>query len=108
MDEVNAIRDVSNKLRKFWFTESNRVSKSVSEFTLKCCSKLDEQMIRMIAKNERLFGRLDECERQLREKDVRMTESFVSVVAKTAGVREPAAKQGVSVSVPVREVMLLL
>ena len=32
VDEVSAMRDVSNKLRKFLFTESNRTSKSVSEF----------------------------------------------------------------------------
>ena len=40
VDEVSAMRDVSNKLRKFLFTESNCISKSVSEFTLKCVSEL--------------------------------------------------------------------
>ena len=60
---------MSSTLRKFLFTESNRVSKSMSEFTLMCVSELEEQMIRMIAKNERLLGRLDE--KQLRERDMR-------------------------------------
>ena len=103
VDEISVMRAVNDKLRKFLFTESNRVSKSVSEFTLMCCSELEEQMMRMIAKNERLLGRLDECEKQLREKDVRLDESFASVAGKIAGERMPAAKQGVSASVPVRE-----
>ena len=59
VDEISVMRAVNDKLRKFLFTESNRVSKSVSEFTLKCCSKLEEQMMRMIAKNERLLGRIN-------------------------------------------------
>ena len=50
-------------------------------------------MIRMIAKNERLLGRLDECEKQLREKDMRVNEIFDSVAGKRAGVRVSAAKQ---------------
>ena len=103
VDEVSAMREVSKKLRKFLFTESNRISKSVSEFTLKCVSDLEEQMIRMIAKNERLLGRLDECEKQLREKDMRVNETFASVAGKTAGVRVSAAKQAVSVKETVRE-----
>ena len=57
VDEISVMRAVNDKLRKFLFTESNRVSKSVSEFTLMCCSELEEQMMRMIAKNERLLGR---------------------------------------------------
>ena len=57
VDEIRVMRAVNDKLRKFLFTESNRVSKSVSEFILKCCSELEEQMMRMIAKNERLLGR---------------------------------------------------
>ena len=80
VDELSAMRGVSDKLRKFLFTESNRVSKNVIEFTLRCCSELEEQLMRVIAKNERLLGRFDECERQLREKDVRMSETFASRV----------------------------
>ena len=67
---------MSNKLRKFLFTKSNCVSKGVSEFTLKCVSELEDQMIRMIAKNERLLGRFDECEKQLRVRDRRVNENF--------------------------------
>ena len=85
------------------FTESNRISKSVSEFTLKCVNDLEDQMIRMIANNERLLGRLDECEKQLREKDMRVNETLASVAGKTAGVRVSAAKQAVSVKETVRE-----
>ena len=59
VDEISVIRAVNDKLRKFLFTESNRVSKSVSDFRLKCCSKLEEQMMKMIAKNERLLGRIN-------------------------------------------------
>ena len=102
-DEISAMRDVSNKLRKFLFTESNRVSKSVSEFTLKCVSDLEEQMIRMIAKNERLLGRLDECEKQMREREARVNETFASVAGKTAGVNVSAAKQAVSMKGTARE-----
>ena len=100
---VSAMREVSKKLRKFLFTESNRISKSVSEFTLKCVSELEEQMIRMIVKNERLHGRLDECEKQLRDRDMRVNGTFASVAGKTAGVRVSAAKQAASVKETVRE-----
>ena len=103
VDEVRAMRAVNDKLRKFLFTESNRVSKSVKQFTLKCCSELEEQMMRKIAKNRTLLWRLDECERQQREKNVHISENHASVAAKTAGVRVPAAKHGVSASVPVRK-----
>ena len=89
--------------RKKSESESNRVSKSVSEFTLRCCSELEEQLMHVTAKKERLLGRLDECERQLREKDVRMSETFASVADKTSGVRVSAAKQGVSVREPVKK-----
>ena len=60
-------------------------------------------MIRMIAKNERLLGRIDECEKQLREGDVRANETFASVAGKTAGVHVSAAKQAVRVKESVRE-----
>ena len=83
------------------FTESNRVSKSMSEFTLMCVSELEEQMIRMIAKNERLLGRLDE--KQLRERDMRVNETFASVAGKTAGMRVLAAMQAASVRETVKE-----
>ena len=55
VDEVSAMRAVNDKLRKFLFTENNRVSKSVKEFTLKCCSELEEQMMRKITKNGTLL-----------------------------------------------------
>ena len=38
-------------------------------------------MVRMIAKNERLLGRLDECEKQLKNREfVRPSGTFASVV----------------------------
>ena len=60
-------------------------------------------MIRMIAKNERLLGGLDECEKQLRERDMRVSETFASVAAKSDGVRVSAANQSASVKETVRE-----
>lgn len=40
---------------------TNRVSKSASEYILNCVGEYEEQMMRMLAKNERLQGRLNEC-----------------------------------------------
>lgn len=69
-DEVSMLRVVEDRLRKYLFTESNRVSKVTAEFVLSCVAEYEESMIRMIAKDERLCGRLDECEK--REKCVCM------------------------------------
>ena len=81
VDGLNVMREVNDKLRKFLFTESNRVSKAACEFVLKCVNECETQMVRMIAENERLLGRLDECERQLKNREfVRPTGTFASAV----------------------------
>ena len=41
VDGLNVMREVNDKLRKFLFTESNRVSKAACEFVLKCVSECE-------------------------------------------------------------------
>jgi len=55
------LRMIGLRLRKFLFAEVNSVSKSASEYILNCVGEYEEQMMRMLARNERLQGRLDEC-----------------------------------------------
>lgn len=78
---------IGEKLRKFLFTEGNRVSKTASEFVYLVCRKMcEEGMMRMISKNERLYGRLDEYEKRL-ERNV-----CASMVAKSVtGVKNAAS-----------------
>ena len=46
------------------------MTKAVSEFVMGCVSEYKELMMRMIAKNERLIGRIDECEKMLTQKEM--------------------------------------
>lgn len=67
-NEIDEMSSVSEKLRKYVFTESNRVSKVASEFLLKCVSEYDQLLMRMMMKNERLEGRIIEYEKRMSEK----------------------------------------
>jgi len=60
-NELACLRMIGLRLRKFLFAEVNRVSKSASEYILNCVGEYKEQMIPMLARNERLQRRLDEC-----------------------------------------------
>jgi len=60
-NELACLRMIGLRFRKFLFAEVNRVSKSASEYILNCVGEYEEQMMRMLARNERLQGRLDEC-----------------------------------------------
>lgn len=59
--ELMCMRAIGLRLRKFLFNETSKVSKSASEFILNCVGEYEKQLMRMLAKNERLQGRLDEC-----------------------------------------------
>lgn len=59
--ELMCMKAIELRLRKFLFNESSKVSKSASEYILNCVGKYEEQLMRMLAKNERLQGKLDEC-----------------------------------------------
>jgi len=62
-NELACLRMIGLRLRKFLFAEVNRVSKSASEYILNCVGEYKEQMMRMLARNEILQRRLDECVR---------------------------------------------
>ncbi|CAK9796337.1 Uncharacterized 50 kDa protein in type I retrotransposable element R1DM [Anthophora quadrimaculata] len=100
-DEMNEMRGISAKLRKYVFTESNRVSKVTSEFLLGCVSEYEEQMMRLVRKNERLQGRLDECKERERQNECeRMSRvaSYASVAGMTGvGGVSGERRDGVSV-----------
>lgn len=58
-------------------------------FCLCYVGEYEKQMMRMIAKNERLIGRINECEKLLARREVMsMNESYANVVGKdmTRGV----------------------
>ncbi|KAK1137341.1 hypothetical protein K0M31_001853 [Melipona bicolor] len=58
VDKLSATRMIGNNVRKFIFTD--KVTKAASQFLLRCVSEYEEQMMRMIAKNERLNGKIDD------------------------------------------------
>ncbi|KAK2574828.1 hypothetical protein KPH14_012922 [Odynerus spinipes] len=60
MDEITCMSNIGVKLRKYVLAESNRVSKSACEYLLQCVGEYEGLMMRLISKNERLNGRLDE------------------------------------------------
>ena len=68
MDKLNALRVIGNKLRKCIFAD--RVTNAVSECVMVCVSEYEELMMRIIAKNERLIGKIDECEKMLTQKEM--------------------------------------
>ena len=57
VDELSAIKMISNKARKFIFT-----TKAANELLLRCVNEYEGQMI---AKNERLNGKNEECQKLL-------------------------------------------
>ncbi|KAK9293925.1 hypothetical protein QLX08_011294 [Tetragonisca angustula] len=94
------MRMIGNKetLRKFIFTE--KVTKVASEFLLRCVAEYEEQMMRMIAKNERLNGRIKECEKLLAQRSVSgASVSYASMaskgVMKTTGLSQACASERV-------------
>lgn len=68
VDELNALHAIQNEVRKFIFT--NKVTKFASEYLLRCVGEYEEQIMRMIPKNERLNERIDEFEMLLARRDV--------------------------------------
>ena len=82
VDELNALRSISSKIRKCIFTD--KVTKAVSECVMGCVGEYEELMMRMIAKNERLSGRIDECEKMFAQKEMMSASaSYASVAGKS-------------------------
>ncbi|OAD53244.1 Peptidyl-prolyl cis-trans isomerase CWC27 like protein [Eufriesea mexicana] len=81
--------------KEIMFTEDNRVSKSACEFVLKCVAEYEEQMVRIISKNERLNGRLEECEKRVDRSVCASSLSFAAVAAK--GLDGPKSVRAASV-----------
>ena len=99
-DELNAVRMIGNKVRKFIFID--KVRKVANEFLLRCVDEYEEQMMRMIVKNERLTGRIEECEKLLAQRNVSsMGVSYASIADKD--VTKAVGSNQVNVSERVRE-----
>ena len=78
VDELNAMKMIGNKARKFVC-----IMKATNELLLRCVSEYEEQMMRMIAKNERLNGRIEECQKLLAQRNVSgMNVSYASMADK--------------------------
>lgn len=92
-DELIRKSSDGDRLRKFLFTESNRVSKRESEIVLGCMSEC--KMLKMISKNDRLSARLEKCEMRI-EKSVYMAErtSFASVAGKSMTGKKDVVSAG--------------
>ena len=98
-DDLNAMRVIGNKVRKFIFTD--KVTKVASEFLLRCVAEYEEQMMRMIAKNEKLNGRIEECEKSLAQRSANVVigtgVSYASMASKgavkTAGSSQASASE---------------
>lgn len=73
------------KLRKFLFSEVNKVSKHISEYILNCVGEYEEQMMRLISKNERFQGCLEESNRM--NAGTVNARSYAKVTAQAAGKR---------------------
>ena len=98
VDELSVMRMIGNKMRKFIFTD--KMTKVASEFLLRCVAEYEEQMMRMIAKNERLNGRIKECEKLLAQRSVSgASVSYASMaskeVMKTTGSSQACASERV-------------
>lgn len=63
--EIDRMRAITGRLKKFVFNESNRVSKQQIEFFSGCAAEYEDAMVRMMQKNERLTGRLMEREKYM-------------------------------------------
>lgn len=105
MDDTACLKMIGTKLRKFLFADSSKVSKAASEFILNCVGEYEEMMVRLIGKNERLQGRLDEC---LRRADLSATDgrSYASVCRKEGETQmsgEKVVDNGVNVRNEMRE-----
>lgn len=85
VDEVSEMSSVSAKLRKYVFAEANRISKAGSEFILQCASDYEKMLVRMMMKNERLEGRIDEYEKRMKER-VSVSKSYASVSGSSVSV----------------------
>jgi len=94
--ELACMRAIGMRLRKFVFAESNRISKSASEIILNCVGEYEEQMMRMMCKNERLQGKLDECVRRTSQ-DVALGGcgvSYASMAARNEGLKVQEVSRG--------------
>ena len=80
-DGLNAIRMIGNRVRKLIFTD--KVTKIAIEFLLRYVGEYEEQMMRMIAKNERLTERILESEKLFAQRNVSgMGVSYASMAGK--------------------------
>ncbi|OAD54517.1 hypothetical protein WN48_06681 [Eufriesea mexicana] len=97
-EDLNAMRVIGDKIRRFVFTEGNRVSKTAGEFILNCVSEYECQLVSMLAKNERLCGRLEECEKRMRQGvDVTERRSFASVAGRSVPASKGVSAKGANV-----------
>ncbi|KOC60079.1 RNA-directed DNA polymerase from mobile element jockey [Habropoda laboriosa] len=89
-EELTRVKCVSDKLRRFVLAESNRISKAACESILGLMSEYEECVMRVIMKNERLEGRLQERQLQEREnvKRVNVSECYADVAKRNVGVRD--------------------
>ena len=102
VDELNALRVTGNKIRKCIFAD--KVTKAMSECVMGCVSEYEELMMRMIAKNERLIGRIDECEKMLTQKEMMSASaSYASVAGKSVCVGGSSQDERVCAAAPVKE-----
>ena len=86
VDKLNALRVIGNKIRRCIFAD--RVTKGVSECVMGCVSEYEDLMMRMIAKNERLIGRIDECEKMTQLEMMSASASYAIVAGKSVCVGE--------------------
>ena len=90
------------KIRKFIFAD--RVTNAVSECLMVCVSEYEELMMLIIAKNERLIGRIDECEKMLTQKEMMSASaSYASVAGKGVCVGGSSQDGRVCAAAPVKE-----
>lgn len=97
-NSVICMRKIGSKLRRFLLADVNRVSKHASEFIMNCMSEHEEYMLKIICKNERLQGRLDECVRHAKQVEAQraseVSVSYASAIGRKSvnDVRETGGK----------------
>ncbi|KOC61820.1 hypothetical protein WH47_06158 [Habropoda laboriosa] len=105
-EELTRVKNVSDKLRRFVLSENNRISKVACEGILGLMSEYEECVMRVIAKNERLEGRLQERQLQERESVRRMNvpECYADVAKRNVGMSDARVnRDGVNARASVRE-----
>ena len=102
VDKLNALRVIGNKIWKCIFAD--KVTKAVSEYVMDFVSEYEEFMMRMIAKNERLIGRIDECEKKLTQKEMMSASaSYACEAGKSVCVGGSSQDERECAAAPVKE-----